>query len=149
MSAAARRGRSRSRVEALTGRLAPATLLGDVQRVWEQAAGPAIAARGRAGRPSASGTVTLRCSSAVWMQEIDLMGPELVAQLNARSGRARAARCAASRRRAAPLRRPSRDPRRSARRRRGARPLAEPPLVSALIVAILQDFRDTWRRGVM
>ena len=35
-------------IEALTGRLAPATLLGDVQRVWEQAAGPAIAARGGA-----------------------------------------------------------------------------------------------------
>lgn len=84
-------------LEALTGRLAPATLLGDVQRVWEQAAGPAIA---REAVPVAerSGTVTLQCSSAVWMQEIDLMGADLVAQLNALLGaeRVRAVRCVAT-----------------------------------------------------
>ena len=36
--------------------------------------------------PSAAGRVTLECSSAVWMAEIDLMGPGLVAQLNALLG---------------------------------------------------------------
>jgi predicted nucleic acid-binding Zn ribbon protein len=84
-------------IEALTGRLAPATLLGDVQRVWEQAAGPAIA-REAAPVSERAGTVTLVCSSAVWMQEIDLMGPGLVAQLNALLGgeRVKGVRCVAT-----------------------------------------------------
>jgi predicted nucleic acid-binding Zn ribbon protein len=84
-------------IEALTGRLAPATLLGDVQRVWEQAAGPAIA-REAAPVSERGGTVTLECSSAVWMQEIDLMGPGLVAQLNALLGgeRVSGVRCVAT-----------------------------------------------------
>ena len=84
-------------VEALTRRLAPATLLADVQRVWETAAGPAIA---REAQPLSErdGTVTLLCSSAVWMQEIDLMGPALVEALNEALGteRVRAIRCAAT-----------------------------------------------------
>lgn len=84
-------------LEALAGRLAPATLLGDVQRVWEQAAGPAIA-REAAPVSERDGTVTLQCTSAVWMQEIDLMGPGLVAELNSRLGgeRVRAVRCVAT-----------------------------------------------------
>jgi predicted nucleic acid-binding Zn ribbon protein len=91
-------------VEALAARLAPATLLADVQRVWQEAAGSAIA---REARPVAEreGTLTLRCSSAVWMQEIDLMGPTLVAELNRALGgeRVRAVRCVATdRRRATP-----------------------------------------------
>jgi len=84
-------------IEALTERLAPATLLGDVQRVWERAAGPAIA--GEAAPVSEKGgTVTLQCSSAVWMAEIDLMGPVLVAQLNALLGseRVTVVRCVAT-----------------------------------------------------
>ena len=87
-------------VEALAARLAPATLLADVQRVWEAAAGPAIAAEAH---PVAErdGTLTLRCTSAVWMQEIDLMGPVLVAELNRALGgeRVRAVRCTAADRR--------------------------------------------------
>jgi predicted nucleic acid-binding Zn ribbon protein len=84
-------------IEALTGRLAPATLLGDVQRVWEQAAGPQIA-REAAPVSERAGTVTLACSSAVWMAEIDLMGPGLVAQLNALLGgeRVTGVRCVAT-----------------------------------------------------
>lgn len=85
-------------VEALTRRLAPATLLADVQRAWEEAAGPAIA---REARPVSEreGTVTLLCSSAVWMQEIDLIGPVLVDALNEALGaeRVRAVRCTATR----------------------------------------------------
>jgi predicted nucleic acid-binding Zn ribbon protein len=84
-------------LEALTGRLAPATLLGDVQRVWEQSAGPAIA-REAAPVFEREGTVTLACSSAVWMAEIDLLGPGLVAQINAQLGseRVTAVRCVAT-----------------------------------------------------
>ena len=81
-------------VEALAQRLAPATLLADVQRVWEEAAGAAIA---REAQPISerAGTVTLLCSSAVWMQEIDLMGPLLVEALNRALGaeRVQAIRC--------------------------------------------------------
>ena len=84
-------------IEALTQRLAPMTLLADVQRVWEPAAGPAIA---QAAQPVSEreGTVTVRCSSAVWMQEIDLMGPVLVDALNDALGadRVRAVRCVAT-----------------------------------------------------
>ena len=91
-------------IEALTARLAPATLLAEVQRVWEQAAGAAIAAEAHP-VSEREGTLTLRCSSAVWMQEIDLMGPALVARINAALGsdRVRAVRCvAADRRRSGP-----------------------------------------------
>ena len=84
-------------IEALTTRLAPATLLGDVQRVFAQAAGPAIA-REAAPVSERGGTVTLQCSSAVWMAEIDLMGPALVAGLNRLLGgeRVSAVRCVAT-----------------------------------------------------
>jgi predicted nucleic acid-binding Zn ribbon protein len=78
-------------VQALARRLAPATLLSDVQRVWEQAAGPAIAAEAQP-TSEREGTVTLLCSSAVWMQEIDLMGPVLVDALNDALGSERVCR---------------------------------------------------------
>jgi predicted nucleic acid-binding Zn ribbon protein len=84
-------------VEALAARLAPATLLADVQRVWEAAAGPAIA-REASPLSEREGTVTLLCSSAVWMQEIDLMGPAIVAALNRELGveRVGGVRCVAT-----------------------------------------------------
>jgi len=90
-------------IDELTTRLAPATLLGDVQRVWEQAAGPAIA-REAAPVSERAGTVTLQCSSAVWMAEIDLMGPTLVAQLNGLLGgdRVSTVRCVATTGRSGP-----------------------------------------------
>jgi predicted nucleic acid-binding Zn ribbon protein len=92
-------------IDELTTRLAPATLLGDVQRVWESAAGPAIA--GEAAPVSErGGTVTLQCSSAVWMAEIDLMGPALVQRLNELLGaqRVSAVRCVATTGRRGPSR---------------------------------------------
>ena len=84
-------------VEALAQRLAPATLLAEVQRVWERAAGPALAG---AATPLSEreGLVTLLCASAVWMQEIELMGPVLVDALNEQLGgeRVTAVRCVAT-----------------------------------------------------
>jgi predicted nucleic acid-binding Zn ribbon protein len=73
-------------IAALADRLAPATVLAEVQRVWPQVAGEAIAAEAT---PTAerSGTLTVTCRSAVWAQELDLMGPDLVARLNAALGR--------------------------------------------------------------
>jgi predicted nucleic acid-binding Zn ribbon protein len=84
-------------VEALAQRLAPATLLADVQRVWDAAAGPGIASEAQP-LSERDGTVTVLCSSAVWMQEIDLMGPVLVDALNDALGseRVKAVRCVAT-----------------------------------------------------
>jgi predicted nucleic acid-binding Zn ribbon protein len=77
--------------------LAPLTLLAEVQAVWEHAVGAAVAARAT---PTAerAGTLTVTCESAVWAQELDLMGPELVAGLNAALGadRVQGLRCQAA-----------------------------------------------------
>lgn len=81
----------------LTDRLAPRTLLGDVQRVWPRAVGEVVAAEAE---PTAEhdGVVTVTCSAAVWAQELDLMAAELVARLNAELDGApvRALRCRAT-----------------------------------------------------
>ncbi len=72
-------------IEAFTAELAPATTLARVQELWERALGPAIAG---SARPTAArdGVLTVICESAVWAQELDLMGSELVARLNAELG---------------------------------------------------------------
>jgi predicted nucleic acid-binding Zn ribbon protein len=72
-------------LEGLTAAIAPATPLGRVQRVWEQAVGPAVA---EAARPTAErgGILTVSCAAAVWAQELTMMGDELLARLNAALG---------------------------------------------------------------
>lgn len=72
-------------ISELTASLAPATTLARVQEVWERAAGPAIAA---ASRPVAerSGVLTVNCEAAVWAQELELMGEELIGRINAEIG---------------------------------------------------------------
>ncbi len=72
-------------VQAFTAELAPATTLARVQEMWERVLGPAIAA---AARPSAErdGVLTVICEAAVWAQELDLMGFELIERLNAELG---------------------------------------------------------------
>ena len=54
--------------------LAPASTLARVQEVWEQVAGPAVAA---AATPMGErdGIVTVGCEAAVWAQELSLMAP--------------------------------------------------------------------------
>ena len=69
-------------VEALAAGLQPATALGAVQRVWREVAGDAIAAEAQP-IGERRGVVTIGCRSAVWAQELDLMGADLVARLNA------------------------------------------------------------------
>jgi predicted nucleic acid-binding Zn ribbon protein len=63
--------------------LAPATLLAEVQRVWPEVAGAAIA---REAAPTAvrGGVLTIACSASVWAQELDLMAPLLLERLNER-----------------------------------------------------------------
>jgi predicted nucleic acid-binding Zn ribbon protein len=72
-------------LEGLTDGLAPASTLARVQGVWELAVGPAVAA---AATPTAErdGVLTIACSAAVWAQELDLMGTQLLALLNGALG---------------------------------------------------------------
>jgi predicted nucleic acid-binding Zn ribbon protein len=83
-------------VAALADRLAPQTTLAEVQRVWPEAVGDVIAAQAEP-TSEREGVLTVTCSSAVWAQELDLMGPELVGRINAALGAEslRSLRCSA------------------------------------------------------
>jgi predicted nucleic acid-binding Zn ribbon protein len=65
--------------------LAPATLLAEVQRVWPEVAGAAVA---REATPVAvrGEVLTIACSASVWAQELDLMAPLLLERLDAALG---------------------------------------------------------------
>jgi predicted nucleic acid-binding Zn ribbon protein len=78
----------------LRASLAPATLLAEVQRVWPEVAGAAIA-REAAPVAERGGVVTIACAASVWAQELDLMAPLLIEKLNAAiaSGEVRRLRC--------------------------------------------------------
>ncbi len=66
----------------------PQTLLARVQAIWDEAAGPTIAAEAQP-RAEAGGTVVVECSSGVWAQELQLLSPDLLERLNAALGDAR------------------------------------------------------------
>jgi predicted nucleic acid-binding Zn ribbon protein len=61
--------------------LAPDTLLAEAQRAWAEAVGPAIAAEAQPTSERA-GVLTVSCSASVWAQELDLMAPVILGQLN-------------------------------------------------------------------
>jgi predicted nucleic acid-binding Zn ribbon protein len=65
----------------VTGGLAPATTLGRVQGCWDEVAGPLVAAEAQPVSERA-GVLTVRCSSAVWAQELELLSEDLSARLN-------------------------------------------------------------------
>jgi len=69
----------------------PPGLLAEVQSVWSEIAGAALA---EAAVPAAErdGAVTVACESAVWAQELELLGPDLLARLNARLSQGEVAR---------------------------------------------------------
>jgi predicted nucleic acid-binding Zn ribbon protein len=71
---------------ALTDRLAPASTLAEVQRVWTAAVGDGVAAHA-APVYERAGVLTVACREAVWAHELELMGPELVGRLNGVLGR--------------------------------------------------------------
>jgi predicted nucleic acid-binding Zn ribbon protein len=81
-------------VERIRDELAPQTLLAEVQRVWPAAVGAAIA---HEAEPTSErgGVLTISCSGSVWAQELDLMAPAIIEQLNAalRTGRVTRLRC--------------------------------------------------------
>jgi predicted nucleic acid-binding Zn ribbon protein len=62
-------------------RLAPATLLGDVQARWAAAAGDEVALHAQP-VSERGGMVTLRCDSAVWASELSMMSAQLLRTLN-------------------------------------------------------------------
>lgn len=71
----------------LAAALEPATPLAAVQRVWPDVVGPAIAEQAA---PTAvrDGVVTVACQASVWASELELMGADLVARINAQLGSA-------------------------------------------------------------
>jgi predicted nucleic acid-binding Zn ribbon protein len=60
----------------------PLGLLAEVQSLWPEVAGAALA---DAAAPVAErdGVVSVACESAVWAQELELLGPDLLPRLNA------------------------------------------------------------------
>ena len=72
-------------IAALADRLAPQTTLAEIQRVWPGVVGPVIAAQAEP-TGEREGVLRVTCSAAVWAQELDLMGPELVGRLNTALG---------------------------------------------------------------
>ena len=72
-------------LDGVCDRLAPATLLAEVQRCWPDAAGAAFASQAE---PVAErdGTLTVACRSAVWAQELQLLGQDVLSALNAALG---------------------------------------------------------------
>ncbi len=73
-------------LKTLTSRLAPATLLAEVQNVWSQAVGEAFAAYGQP-VSERDGVVTVGCLSAVYAQDLDLMADQTLAAVNTALGR--------------------------------------------------------------
>lgn len=69
----------------------PATLLARVQAAWPDVAGPVMAAEATPASER-EGVVTVACSGAVWAQELELLGPDLLARLAAHDALSGAAR---------------------------------------------------------
>ena len=69
-------------LEAVTASAAPAGILARAQRLWPEVAGAVVAAESE---PVAEreGVLSVRCTSAVWAQELELLGPDIGARLNA------------------------------------------------------------------
>ena len=84
-------------IAALADQLAPQTTLAEVQRVWPDTVGDVIAAQAEP-TGERDGVLTVTCASAVWANELDLMGPELAERLNAALGAetVRALRCSSA-----------------------------------------------------
>ena len=68
-------------LESARDRWAPETLLAEIQRVWSEAVGEAIAAEATP-VSERGGALTVSCSASVWAQELDLMAPSILERLN-------------------------------------------------------------------
>jgi predicted nucleic acid-binding Zn ribbon protein len=68
-------------LEDFTATMAPATTLARVQALWGEVVGQTLAEECRP-VSEREGVVTVACRSAVWAQELSMMGPELAERLN-------------------------------------------------------------------
>lgn len=73
-------------VGGLAERLTPATPLARVQEVWPRVAASLPAAAEADAAAVRDGTLTLRCSAAVYAQELHLAGEDLIAAVNGALG---------------------------------------------------------------
>ena len=73
--------RAESALREVLAASSPRTLLADVQAVWRDACGEAVAAEARP-VSERDRTVTVACRSATWASELDLMQVRLVERLN-------------------------------------------------------------------
>ena len=78
-------------LEGVSRDTAPAGLLAQVQARWGDVVGPAIAAESEP-VSEREGVVTVRCESAAWAHELELLGDELRERLNAELGDAHVVR---------------------------------------------------------
>ncbi len=74
-----------SAIRAARDRAAPRTGLAAAQAAWRQAVGEQLAAVATPVSERA-GTLTVECSEAVWVQELDLMQEQLLERLRAELG---------------------------------------------------------------
>jgi predicted nucleic acid-binding Zn ribbon protein len=72
----------RNALEAFAEDAAPAGVLARAQRLWPEIAGAAMAAE-TTPVGEREGVLTVRCESAIWAQELELLGPDIRARLNA------------------------------------------------------------------
>jgi predicted nucleic acid-binding Zn ribbon protein len=77
--------RASSALRGVLGEASPRTLLAEVQSVWREVCGEAVAAEAQ---PVAErdGVVTVACRSSTWASELDLMQGQLLERLNDRLG---------------------------------------------------------------
>ena len=83
-----RRAAPRRLDQALAGlatEVRPATTLAGVQEAWPRVVGPGLGAEAQP-VSERRGTVTVRCGSAVWAQELELLSGDLLTRLNAALG---------------------------------------------------------------
>ena len=70
----------RSALDAVTRQVAPGGTLPRAQACWEEVAGAQVAAEAQP-VSERDGVLTVRCSSAVWAQELELLSEDLLERL--------------------------------------------------------------------
>ena len=72
-------------LDGVVERSGPATLLARAQAAWREAAGPGLAPFAEP-VSERDGVLTVACESGVWAHELELLGPDLLARVNAAVG---------------------------------------------------------------
>jgi predicted nucleic acid-binding Zn ribbon protein len=75
----------RQALEQVTREAAPSGTLARVQASWKEVAGPELAAQAEP-VSEREGVVTIRCASATWAQELELLGTDLLGRLESSLG---------------------------------------------------------------